>query len=190
MAGRLPLNNEESSRMKILIAAIQAFSQKGYDGTSIRDISKVCGLHQPTIYHFFKNKENLFWVALRSTYLRTMRILSQNIVRNKGLKQELLSVFNSMEELTKDNPEPAYLLFRLVFSAPPVIRDRHLEKHGEGFRNLIEGAFERHKPVKSAAFKSSMVHQSRLLDLSTPVTQNRDAPNYAKVIDFILNAKK
>ena len=61
---------ELSARERILDAARKAFSQNGYFGTSIRQISNLCGLKQPSIYHHFDSKENLFRNALHSSHKR------------------------------------------------------------------------------------------------------------------------
>ena len=194
MAGRLPGNKEHASRTKILEAAIEAFSLNGYDGTSIRDISKICEFQQPTIYHFFKNKENLFWVALRSTHLMTMRMIRLRLVRDKNLRLELYSIFRAMEELHEANPGPAFLIFRLVYSSPLPIRDRFVSRHGDDYRNLIKDAFSHFGPVENSEIKCGMlVHlmQSRHLILSTlkrngKLSAEQSAFDYETYIDFVL----
>ncbi|BCG60337.1 TetR/AcrR family transcriptional regulator [Paenibacillus sp. URB8-2] len=44
----------------ILLHAKALFSQKGYKGVSISDICAAAGLSKGSIYHHFKNKEDLF----------------------------------------------------------------------------------------------------------------------------------
>ena len=45
---------------KIIQAAIESFSQTGYDRTKMEDIAKRLGLSKGTIYLYFKSKEDLF----------------------------------------------------------------------------------------------------------------------------------
>jgi len=45
---------------KIIEAAIESFSQTGYDRTKMEDIAKRLGLSKGTIYLYFKSKEDLF----------------------------------------------------------------------------------------------------------------------------------
>ena len=47
----------ESVREKILEAALEKFSQNGYQGTSIDEIASACGMKAPNIYKYFKGKE-------------------------------------------------------------------------------------------------------------------------------------
>ncbi|QWU15025.1 transcriptional regulator, TetR family [Paenibacillus sophorae] len=48
------------TKERILSHAQALFSQKGYKGVSISDICEATGLSKGSIYHHFKNKEDLF----------------------------------------------------------------------------------------------------------------------------------
>ncbi len=50
----------ESVRDKVLEAALELFSRKGYDGTSIDEIAVACGMKAPNIYKYFKGKKEIF----------------------------------------------------------------------------------------------------------------------------------
>ena len=49
-----------SKKKAILLAATALFSEKGYEGASIAELSKMTGAAGGTIFHHFKNKEDLF----------------------------------------------------------------------------------------------------------------------------------
>ena len=49
-----------SKKNAILLAATRLFSQKGYDGAAMAELSKMTGAAGGTIFHHFKNKEQLF----------------------------------------------------------------------------------------------------------------------------------
>ena len=49
-----------SKKKVILLAATALFSEKGYEGASIAELSKMTGAAGGTIFHHFKNKEDLF----------------------------------------------------------------------------------------------------------------------------------
>ncbi len=61
-----PVKHKESDR-KIARAAAQLFARQGYRGTSTRDIARVAGISENTLFRHFESKENLFWTALRSS---------------------------------------------------------------------------------------------------------------------------
>lgn len=49
----------EKTKMKILTVAENIFSAKGYDATSIQDISNAAGVNKALIYYHFKNKQDI-----------------------------------------------------------------------------------------------------------------------------------
>ena len=53
----------KDTRERILLAALDMFSQRGYDGTNIRDLAASLGLVKSGIYRHFESKEAI-WNAL------------------------------------------------------------------------------------------------------------------------------
>lgn len=47
-------------RGEILTAALAVFSEKGYEGGSMRDIASIVGVTEPALYRHFASKEDLF----------------------------------------------------------------------------------------------------------------------------------
>ena len=72
-----------SKRNAILAAATQLFSRNGYKETSMSELSKITGAAGGTIFHHFKNKEDLF-----------LNIL-------KDVQETILSAFEEHKETTK-----------------------------------------------------------------------------------------
>ncbi|MFV0563938.1 TetR/AcrR family transcriptional regulator [Malaciobacter mytili] len=56
---------KKTSKEEILLEAIKLFKTKGYYNTSMADIGKACGLIKGSIYHHFKNKEEIGLEALK-----------------------------------------------------------------------------------------------------------------------------
>ena len=58
-------------RSQILIAAEELFAEKGFDGTSVRDIAHLAGVNLAMISYYFGSKEKLFeaLVDFRSGYV-------------------------------------------------------------------------------------------------------------------------
>jgi len=61
------------TQQKLLDAAIEAFSENGFKGTSTRDIADRAGVHHPLITYHFKNKSEL-WRAATDRIFREFNI--------------------------------------------------------------------------------------------------------------------
>jgi AcrR family transcriptional regulator len=68
-----------SKKNAILLAATRLFSQKGYDGAAISELSKMTGAAGGTIFHHFKNKEDLFLNILGDIQETIVSEFSQHI---------------------------------------------------------------------------------------------------------------
>ena len=61
------------TQQKLLDAALNAFSEGGFKGTSTRDIAERAGVHHPLITYHFKNKDQL-WRAAADRVFREFNI--------------------------------------------------------------------------------------------------------------------
>lgn len=152
-----PLNRDyKNSRERILEGAAIAFSKKGFHGTSLREISKECGLEQPSIYHHFHSKENLFRKALIATHLLILNEIRRRIVRDQGLHTEVISIFRAIAVTAKEYPDKARLPFSLIYSAPVNLQNEYTERYGSQYRRLLEVAFERNGLIQRKEEKLSL----------------------------------
>ena len=57
--------DHEKRRDEILRRAFALFSRQGYQNTSLSNLADVCHISRPTLYLYFKDKEELFRYALK-----------------------------------------------------------------------------------------------------------------------------
>lgn len=65
------------TQQKLLDAAIEAFSENGFKGTSTRDIAERAGVHHPLITYHFKNKDQLWRAAVDRIFTEFTGALAQ-----------------------------------------------------------------------------------------------------------------
>jgi AcrR family transcriptional regulator len=71
--GRKQQQRSIVTQQKLLDAAIEAFSENGFKGTSTRDIADRAGVHHPLITYHFKNKHQL-WRAATDRIFREFNV--------------------------------------------------------------------------------------------------------------------
>lgn len=67
----------ERRREEILRAALRAFREKGYHGTSLGDIAGRLGLRKTAIYHYFADKEVLLYECHRRSLSELERAMAE-----------------------------------------------------------------------------------------------------------------
>jgi AcrR family transcriptional regulator len=95
------------TKKKILISALDFFSQHGYSGASIRQIARAVGIRESAIYNHYKSKEEIFLAILSSFKLRTIskEILSDDLLDEVINPERFLKKFASQLIEHWDKPD-------------------------------------------------------------------------------------
>jgi AcrR family transcriptional regulator len=104
--------NSEDAKRDIMEKATLIFSQKGYNQTSVQDISKASGYSKGHIYYHFQNKEKLFVLLAQNTmqnwYTKWMEKESSYITATEKLYGMAMHVlYNYQTPLLKGGQELA-----------------------------------------------------------------------------------
>ena len=82
-----------NTKERLILAALDLFSTKGYEGTSVEEIAQAVGIKAPSIYDHFKGKEALLY-AIRDyadiAYYKGMqfsRAQSETVCSKDGFKE-------------------------------------------------------------------------------------------------------
>jgi len=91
---------------KLLDAAIEAFSENGFKGTSTRDIAERAGVHHPLITYHFKNKDKLWRAAADKVFRDFRRSLAGSLEdhNNEDPKQRFASLIRAYVYYAKSQP--------------------------------------------------------------------------------------
>lgn len=92
-----------NQRKRIITVASRLMSQNGYKGASLQEISDLVGIHKTTIFHYFKNKEELLLAVLRIGIEDVTRKLELILENEKLSPEEKLrqAIFSHLDSLVK-----------------------------------------------------------------------------------------
>ncbi|SKC78949.1 TetR/AcrR family transcriptional regulator [Maledivibacter halophilus] len=127
----------------IKIKAIELFSEKGFYGTSIRDISKAAGCSIPMIYYYYNNKNELFEEVVYNEFVLLIDRLNSQIQRGLPIEEIYFLAIKQRKGLN-DYDKAVYKLAMKVwlrFEGSTEIRDK--------FIIWREGRYERNKRILS-----------------------------------------
>jgi AcrR family transcriptional regulator len=88
--------NQENSE-RILQDGWELFQQKGYRGVSVDEICQRCGITKPTLYYYFKDKENLFVEVLLHRLHGFHAIIEQDGLLPQRLEQIAIATFDNFK---------------------------------------------------------------------------------------------
>ncbi len=115
--GRNKLYNKEDVLEKALIT----FWSKGFENTSMRDLSKSTGINSFSLYSEFKDKESLFKEVLK-TYQSRNLLLAESILSNdKSGFESIRDFFSKLIESIKGETEFKGCLTTKTATSPSVL---------------------------------------------------------------------
>jgi AcrR family transcriptional regulator len=140
MARKADETRFEMQRHRILKAAATCFNQKGYSGTSLKNVSHHLGLTDAALYYYVKNKEELVYQC----YLRAAELgreAMEQAVRDgsTGYEQALLYIQHHIDIMVGDSGPVA------IMSEIPSLKRAHRNEilevsrqHSAGFEEILE----------------------------------------------------
>lgn len=108
------VKDPEVRKKEILRGALKVFSKKGYDKTTITDISKELGISQGLCYRYYASKEEIYDAALEEY---SDHIVNSNIKRfdddKRSFKEKIMDFSGNVEEYQtpESDDELMYELF-------------------------------------------------------------------------------
>jgi len=109
---------ELDTKSRILQAALEAFSQSGFYGTSINSVAEAVNIKKPSLLHHFSSKEKLYGAVLESISTRLLSELETAMDSSENEKQQMLSVMDSFYRWNKECPNETVLLLREMLDNP------------------------------------------------------------------------
>ena len=137
--------NSDETRFKLqrdrmLRAAAHCFNQKGYSGTSLKDVADILGLTDAALYYYVRNKEELVYLC----YVRAADVGREAMQRavaegTSGLEQVRLYIRYHIDSIVGDKGPLA--IMSEIPSLKPEHRDEVLElsrTHSLNFEAMLE----------------------------------------------------
>jgi TetR/AcrR family transcriptional regulator len=108
----------QTARQRLLQAALDFFTEKGYSATSVREIVKSAGVTKPVLYYYFKNKEGIYLELFREPFVYFSKILDD--ARNeKGYAHErIVRLFDLIFALFVARLKEARLMYSIYYGPP------------------------------------------------------------------------
>ncbi len=92
------------TRAKILDAAEQVFSERGFAGTGTREVARLAGMDKYAIYYHFRNKETLYLAVIERSFSSMTRFIDELFPQELVSMKEMERTFEKLlEHLVSNN---------------------------------------------------------------------------------------
>lgn len=88
----------ETTKQQIVVAAKSVFVKYGYNKVSMDDIAKAFGKSRSTLYHYFKNKKDVFELIALGEFRNILCIAEKQISENKTIQENLIAYYGKKAE--------------------------------------------------------------------------------------------
>lgn len=124
MLGGLDISKHDVN-IELLEAAYKVFSLKGYEKTTVDNISKCAGYTKGAFYWYFESKEDLFIKLIEHRIKVQQEEFSRILDQNANLLNTVEQIYNQMFFLVeKDNWTPVFIEFLSHAARNQVIREK------------------------------------------------------------------
>ena len=129
--------NGEQSRQRILDAATEVATERGYEGTTISLVSKKSGLPPTSIYWHFADKDDLIAAVIERSFQRWLAALE--LPSGQGTREQAIELGTQVAKALLDAPDFLRLGLMLALEHRPVeprAREMFLEVRDKRFTGL------------------------------------------------------
>jgi AcrR family transcriptional regulator len=127
---------------EVIAKAAELFDTRGFHNTSMEDIAEGVGLRKPTLYHYFKSKDEILHRIHDEFIELLIRRQEQRVAQEMQTKILLLEAMGDVLELMQTHRGHVRVFFESHRELPPAEHDEIAAKR-EHYEQLIRDVFDR-----------------------------------------------
>jgi AcrR family transcriptional regulator len=129
------------ARCRLLNAALELFSARGYAATTVRELVAAAEVSKPALYYYFSNKEGIYLALMHDTYA-TFREQTSLLTAYQGSARERIIHFcTGMFDCFLVHINVARIIYSIYFGppqgAPPFPHERFFDEMLDTIREMV-----------------------------------------------------
>src|SRR5207302_5688673 len=109
-APTVPATRFDKRLAEILAHATDVFCEKGYEGASMRDLSRASGMSLAGLYHYFESKEELLYLIQKHTFTTIVERLRERLEGCSDHEERIRTFIHNHLEYSLANKEAMKVL--------------------------------------------------------------------------------
>lgn len=118
----LDLTCSEKKQQKIIFAALDVFSNFGFQGSNLEEIAENAHISKSNLFYYFENKESLY-IAVLSHVLKEWLAPLNFFTNESDPKQVLKNYIQLKYEMSVNNPQASRLYALEIIQGAPFLHD-------------------------------------------------------------------
>ena len=110
-------------RQRLLAAALDSFTRKGYAATSVREVVAAAGVTKPVLYYYFGSKEGIYLELMNDTYALFAKRLDLLAACQGSVRERLIAFCTGCFDGFVEHVQVVRLIYSIYFGpsqgAPP-----------------------------------------------------------------------
>ena len=133
---------ESRSPDRILNKALELFSKKGYDATSVREICEAAAITKPTLYHFYGSKEGVYRALVEGALQEYKERLVRQVEAPGTPIERLKAIARDYFAFARERRELVRFIFALVHNPSSSAPVTDFSNFYAGVVGLVHGVVE------------------------------------------------
>jgi len=133
---------EPNARERLLETAIGMFAEKGYAGTSVREIVEQAGVSKPVLYYYFQSKEGLFLAILEMAENLQKEMLARVLESSGDVLERLLLLYRRIYAGIDENRDLYKMIHALVYGPPQGAPDYDFRRYHQHMLAAIRDIYK------------------------------------------------
>ena len=129
-------------RERIFEEAIRIFGQKGFSGSSMREIAEAAGVTKPAIYYHYGSKEELYKAVVHWCFDRAMKRLEPAFRERGELRPRLKKLIRAHFDCYREQVDAMRLLYAVAFAPERGAPAINLWENERPHLELLTGVFQ------------------------------------------------
>ena len=109
---------KHAARERLLIAALNIFTEKGYASTSVREIVEAARVTKPVLYYYFGSKEGIYMELMSEPFKVLEKILVETAHEELSSRERVMQMYNRIFLLFIENIKSARLMYSIYYGPP------------------------------------------------------------------------
>jgi AcrR family transcriptional regulator len=130
------------SRERLLGAALELFTLRGYAATSVREICLAAGVTRPVLYYYFKSKEGLYLQLMDDSQSRFEAMLGDLDGFNGNVRQRVVHFCESVFDTSVQQLPLVKLLYSIYYGTPQGAPPFDLEQYYDRLLKVLSALIQ------------------------------------------------